>query len=163
MRAWLMAAAVLLAATANNPAMAQTYDGSMSVAARVGGSCTISSVEHTLQAYSAALDRYGTAPVTIDCAGAAYPASFSVDGGLNGDGADLFGMSAGGADVLYYSLKIDPFGFTTAEIPLSNFETVPFPSSQEMPYLFYLGMRILAGQAAVAGIYQDTVTLTVAW
>lgn len=162
MRTRMGAAAILLAALAG-PAMAQTYDSSMSVDARVGGSCTISSIESTLRPYSAAVDRGGSAPVMIDCAGAAYPASLSINGGLNGNGADLFGMSAGGADVLSYALKFTLYSNTRTEIPLLNFETVPFPSSQEMPYWFYLEANIPAGQAAVAGIYQDTVTLTVAW
>lgn len=137
---------------------AATGTATMTVTAVVPSTCTITTANMSFGDYDGTVDVAATGTVNIDCVDPAAAVSLAVDSGNNGAVTD-FGMNAGGADMLRYSLFEDA-GLTT---PIAPAGSVTLPASPTFPLAATIYGKITASQAVANGLYTDTLTFTVTW
>lgn len=167
------AGAILLGLLAAGPAYAGTNTGSMQVSATVAGACTITanSMSFGTLAVSDGDTTLSDTSATVSYACNTTPTAFTVGTGLHdglGTTSATYGYAmANGTSYIAYGLDVITGAagpFTTGAVPVtpsSPDNIVGGTAPTELtggPYTVWA--EIPAGQATVAGTYDDTVTFT---
>ncbi len=170
-RRFALASAILIAAGSTAPAMAQTATSNLTVTATVGNVCTISSASISFGNYDPVTAHHGTTGIDLDGSGSVtttctngLAATITLGQGLapatGSTPAAPLRQLANGANVIGYSLFRDS-GRTTAWGNTSVTGLGVTGTGSALTSTIY--GRIPRGQAAAAGIYNDTVVATVSF